>query len=82
MMPARRWKMLDNTLYKLKNNKELTIGFFGGSITEGAGASDASRTSWRGSVMRWFSILEISKIRRGYIQYHLVPEFCKGLPIK
>ena len=48
-MPARRWKMLDNTLYKLKNNKELTIGFFGGSITEGAGASDASRTSWRGS---------------------------------
>ena len=42
-MPARRWKMLDNTLYKLKNNKELTIGFFGGSITEGAGASDASR---------------------------------------
>ncbi len=46
--------MLDNTLYKLKNNKELTIGFFGGSITEGAGASDASRTSWRGSVMRWF----------------------------
>ena len=28
------------------------------------------------------AILEISKIRRGYIQYHLVPEFCKGLPIK
>ena len=46
--------MLDNTLYRLRNDKKLTIGFFGGSITEGAGASDASRTSWRGSVLRWF----------------------------
>ena len=26
--------------------------------------------------------MELYKIRRGYIQYHLVPEFCKGLPIK
>lgn len=26
--------------------------------------------------------MELYKIRRGYIMYHLVPEFCKGLPIK
>lgn len=25
---------------------------------------------------------ELVKIRRGYIMYHLVPEFCKKLPIK
>lgn len=28
------------------------------------------------------AILEISKIRRGYIMYYLVPKFCKKLPIK
>ena len=28
--------MLENTLYKLKNESRLTLGFFGGSITEGA----------------------------------------------
>ena len=42
--------MLDNTLYKLKNNKELTIGFFGGSITEGAGASDAGHEGVQGEI--------------------------------
>lgn len=26
--------------------------------------------------------IELYKIRRGYIMYHLVPEFCKKLPIK
>lgn len=25
---------------------------------------------------------ELVKIRRGYIMYHLIPEFCKKLPIK
>lgn len=25
---------------------------------------------------------ELVKIRRGYIMYHLIPEFCKRLPIK
>lgn len=46
--------MLENTIYRLKKDKRLTIGFFGGSITEGAGASDPSKTSWRGSVTDWF----------------------------
>lgn len=46
--------MLDNTFYKLNNDKKLTIGYFGGSITEGAGASDASKTSWRAQVTDWF----------------------------
>ena len=31
--------MLENTLYRLKHDKKLTVGYFGGSITEGAGAS-------------------------------------------
>lgn len=46
--------MLENTLYKLKIENKLTLGFFGGSITEGAGASDAEKTSWRGAVTEWF----------------------------
>lgn len=31
--------MLENTLYRLQNNLGLTVVYFGGSITEGAGAS-------------------------------------------
>ncbi len=46
--------MLDNTFYKLTHDKRLSVGYFGGSITEGAGASDASRTSWRAKVTEWF----------------------------
>lgn len=46
--------MLDNTFYKLNHDKKLTVGYFGGSITEGAGASDASKTSWRARVTDWF----------------------------
>ena len=48
--------MLDNTFYKLKHNLSLTVGYFGGSITEGAGASDASKTSWRAGVTDWFRV--------------------------
>ena len=48
--------MLDNTFFKLKHDKSLTIGYFGGSITEGAGASDASKTSWRAGVTDWFRV--------------------------
>ncbi len=46
--------MLDNTFYRLTHDKALTVGYFGGSITEGAGASDASRTSWRARTTAWF----------------------------
>ena len=45
--------MLENVIYKLKNNKKLNIGYFGGPITEGAGASDPS-TCWRSITTQWF----------------------------
>lgn len=44
--------MLNNTIYKLKKDKKLTIGYFGGSITEGAGASDPSKC-WRSLTTEW-----------------------------
>lgn len=47
--------MLFNTAYRLQNEKELTVGFFGGSITEGAGASSWNDTSWRALVMKYLS---------------------------
>ena len=45
--------MLENTLYKLRNDKSLTVGYFGGSITEGSGASDWEKTSWRALHTEW-----------------------------
>jgi len=39
--------MLENTIYRLKKEKKLRVGYFGGSITEGAGATEWDRTSWR-----------------------------------
>lgn len=45
---------LGHTWGKLTRNHRLVIGYFGGSITEGAGASDASRTSWRALTTDWF----------------------------
>lgn len=40
--------MLNNTIYRIKKEKKLTVGYFGGSITEGAGATSWDNTSWRG----------------------------------
>lgn len=45
--------MLCNTAYRIDVKRELTIGFFGGSITEGAGASSWNDTSWRANFMRY-----------------------------
>ncbi len=42
-----------NTLYALQTNKKLTVGYFGGSVTAGTGASDAKTTSWRGITNSW-----------------------------
>ena len=42
--------MLKNTIYRLKTEKKLRIGYFGGSITEGAGATDWNKTSWRARI--------------------------------
>ncbi len=46
--------MLNNTKYKLTHNKELRIVYFGGSITDGTGASDAENTSYRALITQWF----------------------------
>ena len=39
--------MLENTNYRLNKEKQLCVGYFGGSITEGSGASIWNETSWR-----------------------------------
>ena len=44
--------MLENTLYRLKHDKKLTVGYFGGSITEGAGASKRE-FCWRELTAAW-----------------------------
>jgi len=46
--------MLENTLYKLTKEKKLNVAYFGGSVTEGAGASDQSKYSWRALTTKWF----------------------------
>lgn len=46
--------MLNNTKYKLTHDKKLLIAFFGGSITDGTGASNAENTSYRALVTKWF----------------------------
>lgn len=39
---------------KLRTERKLTIGYFGGSITEGAGASNPEKTCWRALTTAWF----------------------------
>lgn len=39
--------ILNNSIYKLKHDKKLNVGYFGGSVTYGACASDRNKTSWR-----------------------------------
>ena len=58
--------MLKNTIYRLNKEKKLRVGYFGGSITEGAGASEWNRTSWRARITKYligtFPDAEISEI--------------------
>ncbi|MBQ3489058.1 MAG: SGNH/GDSL hydrolase family protein [Clostridia bacterium] len=42
--------MLKNTIYRLKKEKKLRVGYFGGSITEGSGATEWNKTSWRARI--------------------------------
>ena len=42
--------MLKNTIYRLNKEKKLRIGYFGGSITEGSGATSWGKTSWRARI--------------------------------
>ncbi|MCQ2385417.1 MAG: SGNH/GDSL hydrolase family protein [Clostridia bacterium] len=41
--------MLKHTLQRLQNKKPLTVAYFGGSITEGAGASSPDKC-WRSKI--------------------------------
>lgn len=58
--------MLNNTVYKLKKKKSLRVAYFGGSITEGAGASDPAKTCYRAKMTKYlkdrFSDAEITEI--------------------
>ena len=45
---------LQNTYHKLAADKELTIGYIGGSVTAGTGAANASTDSWRALTTSWF----------------------------
>jgi len=46
---------LPHLFAKLNRGKPVTVAYFGGSITAGAGASDAARTSYRALAGRWFA---------------------------
>lgn len=46
--------MLQNTWYRLTHDKQLRIVYFGGSITDGTGASRMNETSYRALVTDWF----------------------------
>lgn len=48
-----RGQNLQNTFAKLKSGKELTVAYYGGSVTAGTGASKADETSWRGLIGQW-----------------------------
>lgn len=60
--------MLKNTIFRLQNKMPLTIGYFGGSITEGAGVKDP-KDCWRCKITEWFkenySQSEIIEINAG-----------------
>ncbi|MBR5528641.1 MAG: hypothetical protein IKV97_06510, partial [Clostridia bacterium] len=44
---------LSNTLSKLTDKKELTVAYFGGSVTVGHGATDREKYSWRALTTKW-----------------------------
>jgi lysophospholipase L1-like esterase len=45
---------LQNTYYRLTNDKKLNIVYVGGSVTDGYGASDQNTKSWRHLTTEWF----------------------------
>ena len=44
---------LNNLYNKLNSGKRVVISYFGGSVTDGFGASDQNNTSWRGLTFKW-----------------------------
>lgn len=51
--PVKVTKSLNNTHYKLTVDKKLTVGYIGGSVTVGVGASNQNQTSWRALTTQW-----------------------------
>jgi acyl-CoA thioesterase-1 len=45
---------LSRTAARLHKDRQLTIGYLGGSLTSGSGASDSEKTSWRAKTTQWF----------------------------
>lgn len=45
--------MLKNTYSKLVSGEKLTVAYFGGSITEGAGSTDKKTKGWRSHTTNW-----------------------------
>lgn len=50
-----RGQDLKNTYHKLKSGGELNVLYYGGSVTNGTGASDAGKYSWRALVGEWLT---------------------------
>ncbi len=44
---------LNNTFYKLTVKNRLNVAYFGGSVTQGYGSTDASAKSWRALTTAW-----------------------------
>ncbi len=53
IVAAEKPDALVNTLYRLQSG-DFTVGYFGGSVTYGSGATDHNNTSWRGITREWF----------------------------
>lgn len=51
--PSTEKDALSNSLYALTANKKLTVGYIGGSVTVGTGASAESTKSWRALTTQW-----------------------------
>lgn len=47
--------MLKNTYSKLKNKDDITVAYFGGSITEGVGSTDKKTKGWRSHTTNWLA---------------------------
>ena len=48
-----RGNNLSNTYAKIKNGEKINVVYYGGSVTNGSGASNSNVTSWRALVGQW-----------------------------
>ena len=49
-------KALNNLAAKLNNKEDVNVVYYGGSVTAGAGVSDAEATSWRARIGTWLEV--------------------------